>query len=130
MIDAVLAARINLDPYKEWCDRERLPIAEGIAIDLFGVDVGDWDRVGAKGAIVNCKGRGDFCNMFLYELPAGGSTTQQQHLYEEVFFVLDGRGSTQVEMGDGSRRSFEWGPRSFFAVPLNAKHRHFNGSGS
>ncbi len=68
--------------------------------------------------------------MFLYELKAGASTLPQQHLFEEVFFVLEGRGSTQVELDDGSRRSFEWGPRSFFAVPLNAKHRHFNGSGS
>ena len=38
--------------------------------------------------------------------------------------------STQLEFADGRKRSFEWGPRSFFAIPLNAKHRHFNGSGS
>ena len=31
---------------------------------------------------------------------------------------------------DGSRRSFEWGAKSLFAIPLNAKHRHFNGSGT
>ena len=130
MTDAATIARLNLDPYLDWCAAEGVPIAGGIALDLFSVDVGDWARIGAKGAIVNFNGRGDFTNMFLSELPAGGSTTQQQHLYEEVFFVLDGRGSTQVELGDGTRRSFEWGPRSFFAVPLNAKHRHFNGSGS
>ena len=43
--------------------------------------------------------------------------------------MLEGPGSTQVEFADGSKRSFEWGPRSLFAIPLNAKHRHFNGSG-
>ena len=37
--------------------------------------------------------------------------------------------STQLEFADGTKRSFEWGPRSMFAIPLNAKHRHFNGSG-
>ena len=44
--------------------------------------------------------------------------------------MLEGRGSTQIEFADGPKRSFEWGPRSFFAIPLNAKYRHFNGSGS
>ena len=79
MIDAATVARLNLDPYLEWCEREGIPIAGGIALDLFAVDVGDWARTGAKGAILNFQGRGDFCNMFLYELPAGGSTTLQQH---------------------------------------------------
>jgi len=40
-----------------------------------------------------------------------------------------GRGSTQMEFTDGSKRSFEWGPKAMFAIPLNAKYRHFNGSG-
>jgi hypothetical protein len=43
--------------------------------------------------------------------------------------VLECTGSTQVEFEDGTKRSFEWGPKSLFAIPLNAKHRHFNGSG-
>ena len=44
--------------------------------------------------------------------------------------MLEGRGSTQLEFADGRKRSFEWGPRSFFAIPLNAKYRHFNASGT
>jgi gentisate 1,2-dioxygenase len=68
--------------------------------------------------------------MFKIELPPGTSTTPQRHMYEEVIFVVEGRGSTQIEFSDGTKRSFEWGPRSLFAIPLNAKHRHFNASGS
>ncbi len=68
--------------------------------------------------------------MFVYDIPAGSSSTPQRHLFEEVIYVLEGRGSTQLELADGTKRSFEWGPRSFFAIPLNAKHRHFNGSGT
>jgi quercetin dioxygenase-like cupin family protein len=52
-----------------------------------------------------------------------------QHLYEDLYYVLDGHGSTQIELADGSRRSFEWGPKAMFAIPINAKHRHFNTSG-
>ena len=121
--------RYGLDPYKEWVAREGLPIAHGLALDLFTVETGDWPRIGAKGAVTRFRGSGDYCNMFVVEIPAGGSTHPQQHLYEEITFVLDGTGSTQIESADGKLRSFEWGRGSFFAIPLNAKYRHFNGSG-
>jgi hypothetical protein len=34
-----------------------------------------------------------------------------------------------LELESGERRTFEWGERSMFALPLNAKYRHFNSSG-
>jgi mannose-6-phosphate isomerase-like protein (cupin superfamily) len=123
-------ARLGIDPYLDWVEREGIPIHEGIFADLFSVETGDWPRYGAKGAAIHLRGRGDFCNMFVLELPAAGSTSPQRHLYEDVFYVLEGRGSTQLELADGRRRSFEWGPHSLFAIPLNAKHRHFNASGT
>jgi len=118
------------DPYEEWVAREGVPVVEGVALDLFHVQTADWPRIGAKGAITRFRGAGDFCSMFVVELPPGGSTLPQQHLYEEIYFALDGRGSTQIESADGTKRSFEWGRGSFFGIPLNAKYRHFNGSGS
>jgi quercetin dioxygenase-like cupin family protein len=83
-----------------------------------------------KGAITRFHGAGDFCSMFVLEIPAGASSLPQRHLYEEIYFVLEGRGSTQIEAGDGTKRSFEWGRGSFFGIPLNAKYRHFNASGN
>src|SRR5215469_15266397 len=68
--------------------------------------------------------------MFLQRLAPGKSTVPQRHVYEEVIYVLEGRGSTQLELPNGERRSFEWGGRSLFAIPLNAKFRHFNASGT
>mgnify|MGYP003350444162 FL=1 len=66
---------------------------------------------------------------FLIDLPPGGKTSPQQHLYEEIFYVLEGHGVAQVDLGDGRPREFEFGPRSLFALPLNARYRLFNGSG-
>src|SRR3984893_4486367 len=88
-----------------------------------------WPPDGVKSAAVHLKGRGDFANMFVFDIPPGGATTQQRHLYEDVVYVLEGAGSTQIEFSDGRKKSFEWGPRSLFAIPLNARHRHVNGSG-
>ena len=81
-------------------------------------------------AALHLDGRGDFCNMILCELAPGKSTAPQRHLFEEVIYVVAGSGSTQLTLPNGERRSFEWGERSLFAIPLNAEYRHFNGSGS
>jgi quercetin dioxygenase-like cupin family protein len=121
--------RYGVDSYLQWVEREGLPVTSGYACDLFKVEVKDWPRYGCKGGAAHLNGRGDFCNIFVFEIAPGKSTVPQKHLYEEVVYVLEGRGSTQMEFADGSKRSFEWGPKAMFAIPLNAKYRHFNGSG-
>lgn len=123
------APRYGIDAYLEWVGREGLKVSEGYGIDLFAVETTPWPRIGVKGAAVHLKGRGDFCNMFVYDLGPGQSTSPQRHLYEEVIYVLEGNGSTQITYSDGTKRSFEWGPKSLFAIPLNARYRHFNASG-
>src|ERR1700732_4431725 len=122
-------ARYGVDPYLDWLKGEAIPVVEDYGVYLFGVETAPWPRYGVKGAAVHLKGRGDFANMFLIDVPPGGATSPQRHLYEEVVYVLEGSGSTQLEFADGVKRSFEWGARSLFAIPLNARHRHFNASG-
>ncbi len=121
--------RTGIDPYLDWIKAEGVPVVNDYAIYLFDVETRAWPRFGMKGAACHCEGRGDFASMFLFEMAPGSSSTPQRHLYEEVIYVLEGTGSTQVEFADGTKRSFEWGPRSLFSVPINARHRHFNGSG-
>jgi mannose-6-phosphate isomerase-like protein (cupin superfamily) len=126
----VTAPRYGIDPYLDWVNGEGMPVVDGdYAIDLFEVQTGPWTRVGANGAAVHLKGRGDFCNMFLLELAPGKSTAPMRHLYEDIYYVLEGHGSTQIELPDGTTRSFEWGPHSMFSIPVNMAHRHFNADG-
>jgi len=122
-------ARVGIDSYLDWVNQEGIPVVESMAVDLFSVETKPWARTGVNGAAVHLLGRGDFVNMFLFDLPPGAATTPQRHLYEEVIFVLAGRGNTTIEFEDGRKHSFEWGPKSIFAIPLNAKYRVFNGSG-
>jgi gentisate 1,2-dioxygenase len=82
-----------------------------------------------NGSYALTSGRGDFLDMYVLDIPPGRTTDPQRHLYEEVVYVLDGRGSTTIEASDGTRHSFEWGPKSMFALPLNARYQHFNTSG-
>jgi len=121
--------RYGIDSYLEWVNAEAVPVVKDYGIDLFQVETADWPRFGMRGAAVHLEGRGDFCNMFVFEIPPGASSSPQRHLYAEVLYVLEGRGSAQIEFADGQKHSFEWGPRSLFAIPLNAKYRLFNASG-
>ena len=39
-----------------------------------------------------------------------------------------GRGTTEFQAPDGHTQVIEWGPRSLFALPMNAHYRHRNTS--
>jgi gentisate 1,2-dioxygenase len=118
------------DPYLEWAGREGIPIVEDFGVDLLAVETGPWARMGARGAFVHVKGRGDYMSTFVCEIPPGGKTDPQQHLFEEVIYCLEGRGSTVVEAPNGQRHTFEWGPSSLIAIPLNTRYQHFNTQGN
>jgi oxalate decarboxylase/phosphoglucose isomerase-like protein (cupin superfamily) len=121
--------KMLLEPYLSWVEREGVPVTEDFGIDLFKVPTVRWPRFGVEGGIAHLKGRGDFVSIFVLDLGPGEATEPQKHLYEEVIYVLSGHGSTTVETADGRKHSFEWGPKSLFALPLNATYRHFNSSG-
>jgi mannose-6-phosphate isomerase-like protein (cupin superfamily) len=122
--------RYLIDPHRDFIESEGIPIVEDFGIDLLSVEVRPWPRMGARGAYTLLRGRGDFLDTYVLEIPPGGETEPQRHLFEEVVYVLEGRGSTSIAVPGGEARSFEWGPRSLFALPLNASYRHFNGSGA
>ncbi len=117
------------DPYLDWAEAQNIEIVEDFGIHLPDVPVKPWDHFECNGGLAHLKGRGDWLAVFVLELPPGGNTRPRNHMFEEVYYVLSGTGSTQVELSDGSKHSFEWNQGSMFAVPLNAKYQHFNGSG-
>ncbi len=125
----VIASNFLRDPYLEWTRAEGVPVVEEFAVNLHDVQTAPWARAGVPAAFVHLKGRGDFMSLFVIDLPPGGKTSPQKHLYEEVIYVVSGHGSTTVEV-DGQKHSFEWGPHSLFALPLNIPYQHFNASGT
>jgi len=123
------SGRCLVDPYLDWAQGEGVPVHAGFGFDLLGADVAPWPRLGARGALVHLEGRGDLVDCWLVEISPGGQADPQRHLFEQVVHVLSGRGGTAVEAEGGSPHSFEWGAGSVFALPLNARYRHFNTSG-
>ncbi len=108
---------------------EGIPIHEDFGFDLHALEVRPWARMDALGCYAHCLGRGDFVNMYVLELGPGKQTSPQKHLFEEVLYVLEGNGNTTVDTPNG-KHSFEWHAGSLFALPLNGRYQHFNGSGS
>jgi quercetin dioxygenase-like cupin family protein len=122
-------ARYGIDAYLDWVAAEGVPVVEAIGVQLLHVQTAPWARYGMDGAAIHLRGRGDFSNMMVFDIAPGGASAPLRHLYEDVIYVLEGRGNTEIELADGRKRSFEWGEKSLFSIPLNARHRHFNASG-
>jgi oxalate decarboxylase/phosphoglucose isomerase-like protein (cupin superfamily) len=124
-----ISDKFLVDPYLNWAEGEGIPIHLDFGHDLLALETGPWDRYDARGCFAHTHGRGDFMANYVLEVPKGSKTRPVKHLYESFFYVLSGTGSTTVWMPDGETRTFEWGPKAVFAVPLNCQYQIFNGSG-
>jgi hypothetical protein len=118
-----------LDPYLDWVAAEGPPCHEGFSIDALTAETGMWPRFDCKGAFLHVRGRGDYISVYALDLEGSKKTAPVKHIYECFVYVLEGHGSTVVDLPGGKRHTFEWGPRSLFAIPLNVKYQLFNGSG-
>ena len=118
-------------PYTRFIAAEGLEILSGLYVpSLHDVPLRPWARRGGDAVFINHDASRTSNDCYVLEIPAGTSLNPQRQLYEETILVLSGRGSTEVWNDAGARSSFEWGPGSIFGIPLNAHHRHHNGSGS
>jgi quercetin dioxygenase-like cupin family protein len=120
----------RVNAYHEYQRGEGIPVVRGFAIeDLRTLELAPWARKGGRGAFINLDGAQGVNDAYVCEIAPGGSLEPQRQLFEEMVYVVDGSGSTQVWYDGQSRVSFEWKTGSLFAIPLNAWHRHFNGRG-
>jgi uncharacterized RmlC-like cupin family protein len=124
-----LKGRFLNDPYLSWAHGEGVPIHLDFGHDLLSIETGRWDRYDARGCFAHTHGRGDFMANYVIEIEPGKRTAPVSHLYEAFVYVLEGYGVTKLWLANGQEQSFEWGPKSLFAIPLNSKYQIFNGSG-
>lgn len=121
---------VRTDDYQVWRKNEGAPLVGGIYVrDMKAVAVGDWPRKGVKGALLYLDGD-DEMDEHLVEIPPGGSTIPERHLYDEEYYVVSGRGTCSVWYDEKRKQVFEWGEGSFFALPTNINYQFFNGSGT
>ncbi|MFM1816012.1 MAG: hypothetical protein RLZ98_2707 [Pseudomonadota bacterium] len=117
-------------PYHRWIAKEGLDIIAAHYIpDLKTTELKPWARRGGKGVYINHEASRTTNDCYVCEIPAGGKLAPQRQLFDEMIFVLDGRGSTTVWNDKGHKITFEWQAGAIFGIPLNCWHQHFNGQG-
>jgi oxalate decarboxylase/phosphoglucose isomerase-like protein (cupin superfamily) len=117
-------------PYTRWVAKEGLEIISALYVrNLHTVELKPWARRGGRGVYINHDASRTSNDCYVCEIPSGGKLAPQRQLFEEMILILDGRGSTSVWNDAGKKVTFEWQKGSLFAIPLNAWHQHFNGSG-
>lgn len=117
-------------PYTRWVKDEGLDIIDAMYVEnLHFTELKPWARRGGRGVFLNHDASRTSNDCYIAEIPPGKSLAPQRQLFEEMIYVLDGRGSTTVWNDAGHKVSFEWKAGAIFAIPLNTSHQHFNGSG-
>jgi len=97
------AGKYLVDPYEEFVRAEGVPIASGASLDLLAAETKPWARFGVDGAVCRLEGRDDFLALFVFDLAPGASSAPMRHLYEEVFYCLEGRGVAEISLPGGER---------------------------
>ncbi len=129
----------RLTPFETWVQDEGLKVITAHTIkDIVTEELAPWERTGCDGALLDLTHDPDpdvFINnqgtiRYLVEIPPGGTFKAERHMYEEIFYVAKGRGATVVWYDGSPKHTFEWQEDSAFAIPLNAWHELYNGSGT
>src|SRR5579871_490230 len=115
--------RIERDFYREWIKKSKVPMLEGYSLlDAAKQEVLPWPETGGRGIYLNFSGNVHM-DAVIEEIAPGKALEPKRHFYEQLTYVLGGRGHTTFGEGNKANRA-AWGEGSLFTVPVNVLHRH------
>lgn len=116
--------RIERDFYRQWLKSSGVPRVDVYSIkDARSAEVRPWPEIGGRGLYLNFTGNVHMDAMLL-EIPEGKALLPRRQCYEQLLYVLGGRGHTLV--GEARPQQVNWAEGSLFTVPINVRHRHVN----
>lgn len=115
-------------PYDRFMDDEGIPVYRDLGIpDVTKIPLAPWGRTGGRGSYIQLYGTETKWGHYVIQVPAGGALNPEKHTFEEIYIVVEGRGSTEVWLeGEEKKHVFEWQKGSMFSIPMNAMHRIVN----
>ena len=119
-------------PYDQFMVEEGIPVFRDLGVSsVKNLPLKPWKRTGGRGTYIQLLGTETKWGCHLVEVPAAGALHPEKHMYEEIYIVVEGRGSTEVWLeGEGRKHVFEWQEGSMFSIPMNAMHRIVNATNS
>lgn len=119
-------------PYDIYMEEQGIPIYREIGVRrVQDLPRKPWKRMGGNGTFIQLLGTEGLWGCYVVEVPGAGALNPEKHLYEEIYLVVEGRGSTEVwTEGNGKKLTFEWQRGSLFSIPVNASHRIVNATRS
>ena len=119
-------------PYDLFMEAQGIPIHRDIGVHkVQDLELAPWKRLGGRGTAIQLLGTESLWGMYVVEVPGAGALNPERHLYEEIYYVVEGRGTTEVwQEKNGKKLAFEWSRGSLFAIPLNAWHQIVNATSS
>lgn len=119
-------------PYDIFMEEQGVPIYRDIGVRrVQDLPLKSWKRIGGNGTFIQLFGTEGLWGCYVVELPGAGALNAERHLYEEIYLVIEGRGTTEVwAHGNGKKLTFEWQSGSLFSIPLNCWHRIVNATSS
>ena len=117
-----------LTPYDRFMEEQGIPIFRDIGVRrVQDLPLKPWKRMGGNATFIQLYGTEGLWGMYVVEVPSAGALNVEKHLYEEVYLVVEGRGSTEVwREGESERNTFDWQNGSLFTIPSNAITRTVN----
>jgi len=115
-------------PYDVFMESEGVPVFRDIGINkVQNLPLFPWKRMGGRGHYIQLHGTETKWGCYVVEISPAGALNVEKHMYEEIFLVVDGRGTTEVwQEGETKKYVFEWQTGSMFSIPMNACHRLVN----
>ncbi|MCO5063542.1 MAG: cupin domain-containing protein [Rhizobiaceae bacterium] len=119
-------------PYDQFMEEEGIPVFRDLGVSsVKNLPLKPWKRKGGNGTFIQLYGTETKWGCHLVEVPAAGALHAEKHMYEEIYVVVEGRGSTEVWLeGEGRKHTFEWQQGSVFSIPINSWHRIVNATNS
>src|SRR5262252_10540488 len=92
-------------PYDLFMESEGIPIHRDIGVSkVQNLPLAPWKRLGGKGTYIQLHGTEGKWGSYVVEVPGAGALNAEKHLYEEIYLVVDGRGTTEVWLDNDSKR--------------------------
>src|SRR5439155_1326455 len=82
-----------------------VPIYRDIGVSkVQNLPLAPWKRLGGKGTYIQLHGTEGKWGSYVVEVPGADALKAEKHLYEEIYLVVEGRGTTEVWLDSDSKR--------------------------